>query len=284
MRTFLVVAGWSGLLFVHALLPAGESRSRILLNPQFDPEAPRIALFDGIESGALAAKMMPRDEQGGSVFVQNLTDQPLTIEMPDAFVGVQVLPQLNLQLPVNGNNLFTGNQQQNQPAGQNQPVGGGTSRNQNNSSANDPFPTFFSVPPERTARIEYSSVCLEHGAVSPRRGNVYRLVRVDEFSNDPRLAALLARVARGEGKPSALQAAAWHLANDMSWEELQALQFRHVNAPDSPWFASSTLRSARTIVTEIDADLTAVDVPAVPGDAGSASTTGREFKLTRSRP
>ncbi|MCA9054129.1 MAG: hypothetical protein KDA75_09850 [Planctomycetaceae bacterium] len=283
MRTSIAAAGWFSLLVFHALLPAGEPRSRILLNPQFDPDAARIALFEGIESGALDAKMMPRDEQGGAVFVQNLTDQALTVEMPDAFVGVQVLPQLNLQLPLNGSDLFSGNQQQNQQAGQNQPVGGGTSRNQNNSSANDPFPTFFSVPPERTARIEYASVCLEHGAVSPRRGNVYRLVRVEEFTTDPRLAALLTKVARREGKASALQAAAWHLANDMNWDDLQALQFRHVNAPDSPWFAESTLRSARSIVKLIDADLAGAQTP-TDKDSIPALAAEPSVKLRRSGP
>ena len=281
MSRHIAFLGGVGLCLLCGLSVAGESRGRIILRPQLDPEAASIELFEGLDSGAIAAKMMPRNEQGGSIFVENLSGEPLTIEMPEAFVGVQVLPQIDLQIPVPGN-AFPIGPQNNQQQGQNQPVGGGTSGGRNGSSNDTIFGnnSFFSVPAERVARIEYSSVCLKHGAVTPRRGNVYRLVRVEEFSKDPRLAELLKRVAGRQGEQAALQAAAWHLANEMSWEELAAKRFRRLNAPDTRWFSAATLRTAHSIVEQIDIELAAGE-DVLPSEDSTQEKPSRLTKLAR---
>lgn len=258
MRRHLVLSCWVGVCLWSGLLTAGE-RAKVLLAPRFDPEAARIELFAGIEAGAISAVMRPQDEQRGAIFVENLTTQPLTVELPDVLIGVQVLPQFNIQVPAGtssivGNNGTATNQGQGQ--GQNQPVGGTATGARGSSSGQQAnFDGFFSIPPETIARVEYASVCLEHGAKEPQRGNTYRLVRVDEFSKDPRMAGVLRRVGRGEESQAALQAAAWHVANDMPWNELEGKRRPHLNAPDEAWFRRSDLDRARAVVADIETRL-----------------------------
>jgi hypothetical protein len=109
---------------------------------------------------------------------------------------------------------------------------------------------FFSVPPEMIARVPYSSVCLEHGKAEPRPSITYRLIRPEEYSDDPALAELLKMVAAGRVEKQAAQAAAWHIASGMSWQQLSAKTYNHVNAPDTPYFQPQTLRLAQLIVAE----------------------------------
>lgn len=249
---WILVSGWSA---------GSEPRSKVLLNPKFDPDAPQVELFAALEAGQIAARMMPRDASGGSLFLENLSDRPLTVVLPEAVVGVQVLPQFG--------NLFQGTLPSGQTgnagagAGTNQPIGtgfppGGTGPggipgvNVNLPLNGPPGQNFFSIPPERIVRVPYHSVCLRHGAVDPKQGNIYRLVRVEEFSADPRLPELLRLVGSQAESQAALQAAAWHIANGMSWEELEAKRFRRAAAPDTPYFRLADLNAARQIVQRVE--------------------------------
>jgi hypothetical protein len=222
---------------------------RMILKPQFDPDAERIELFAGIESGAISARVTPKDSRSGAIFLENLTDRPLTVEMPAALVGVHVLPQdgfADMAGPVG-----QGNRNQSQPVGTGFPTGTGPRvGNVNRNNAVGPGPAFFSIPPERVARIGYQSVCLAYGQNEPRPGNTYRLVRPEEFSKDAALHELLKRIGAGGLDSNAAQAAAWHIANDMSWPELAALKHNALSGPDRPMFTRSHLMVAERIVAE----------------------------------
>ena len=52
----------------------------------------------------------------------------------------------------------------------------------------------------------------------------------------------------GKLEQQAAQAAAWHLANDMSWRELAKLTFDNVAAPDTPFFSPQQLLGAQELV------------------------------------
>lgn len=251
------------LLVIGGAVNAADGRERIIQRPKFDPAAERVELFAGLEQGALAARMMPRDETGGSIFIENRTSRPLTVEMPPALVGVQVHPQAQSLLPGDllssagpiGANGAAGGQSA-QPVGTGFPGGNGTSGSLSNVNVNvnpnnGPLPNFFSIPAERIVRVEYCSVCLQHGAPTPRRGQIYGVKRVEEFSTDPRLPSLLSKVGKGDLDPKSAQAAAWHVVDRMSWDELQAKRFDHLNAPDTPYFGRDELHAARQIVQQL---------------------------------
>jgi hypothetical protein len=241
---------WLAVVGALAVSSAGDGADkRMILKPQFDPDAERIELFAGIETGAISARITPKDSRSGAIFLENLTDRPLTVEMPAAVVGVHVLPQDGLLDPTGP--VGQGNRNGSQPVGTGFPTGSGPGvGNVNGNNGIGPTPTFFSIPPERVARIGYQSVCLAYGKNEPRPGNTYRLVRPEEFSKDPALHELLKLIGTGSLEPNAAQAAAWHVANDMNWQELAALKHNAASGPDRPLFSRAHLVVAERIVAE----------------------------------
>jgi hypothetical protein len=78
----------------------------------------------------------------------------------------------------------------------------------------------FSVPPEKTAKINVPVVCLDHGLQNPSSANEYKIVPAEQHLDRPAVIELLKAFGRGELQHGAAQAATWHLNNDMSWNEL----------------------------------------------------------------
>lgn len=241
---FLIAAAGAG---------AGESRKPIT-QPKYDPAAPRVELFDGLDSKALHAELRPKNEFGGNVFIRNETDQPVTVVLPEAIVGVQVHPQFGPIGNGNGNNSGLANGP-GQGAGPNQAVSGvvGQPSGVGNGPGigNGPGQQgFFSIPAGATVRLPFESVCVEHGKAIPTPRNSYRLVRAEAFSDKPELKTICRAIAEGKTDRAALQAAAWHVASDMSWEELATKKFNRAAAADTPYFTPSQLRAARRLVAE----------------------------------
>jgi len=107
----------------------------------------------------------------------------------------------------------------------------------------------FSVPPEKTKVVKVATVCLEYGKDEPSPRLSYRMVRLDSFSEDPALAAIMMALGRGEIPQKVAQAAAWHLASGRSWQQLAAEKIdRAGGAPDLQYFSAAELLAARRVV------------------------------------
>src|SRR5580765_996474 len=52
-----------------------------------------VELFAGIQSGDLQVKFIPKNDRDASLVITNETKQPLSVKLPDAFVGVPILAQ-----------------------------------------------------------------------------------------------------------------------------------------------------------------------------------------------
>jgi hypothetical protein len=65
-----------------------------------------------------------------------------------------------------------------------------------------------------------ATLCLEHGKPDPNPRMKYRVVRLSEVNAAPEIAELCKAVARGDVPQNTAQAAAWHIANGLTWEEL----------------------------------------------------------------
>ena len=76
----------------------------------------------------------------------------------------------------------------------------------------------------------------------------YELAKLEEFSQDPVLEEVLKMVANGQLDSQSAQAAAWHLTNKMSWEELDAKVSPHVGRPSTKYFATEHVLRAQQIV------------------------------------
>ena len=79
---------------------------------------------------------------------------------------------------------------------------------------------FFRVAPDKPGKIRVACVCLEHGKMDPNSRIRYTLVPLAEVSNDPAVAKVCQMLGQGALTQATAQAAAWHLANGLSWDQL----------------------------------------------------------------
>lgn len=261
-----MVARWRllalvGTLAVSLVLPATSADSqkehkRVISTLKADESLEHIDVFAGIEQGVLDVKLIPHDALGGNILIENKGAKPLNVDFPPAFIGKQVLKQLPAQQNAPGqqqnNGLNALGNLVGQTAGGAQVQGGGIGQTQGNNPGaagpgNGNGNGFFSVPTDKIIRVAYRSVCLEHGKPDPTPRMIYRLGKVEEFSDDPVLAETLKLVASGEHDPQAGQAAAWHVANKLSWKKLGEKTTPHIGRPATRYFTSETVAHAQKI-------------------------------------
>ena len=111
----------------------------------------------------------------------------------------------------------------------------------------------FVVQPGKQRVFRFATVCLEHGKPEPSPRVPYKLVKLETFSQDPRLPVVMAALSSGRVSQKAAQAAAWHIANGLSWERLAAEMIDHAGGdPDEPFFAPADLATGRALAAEAD--------------------------------
>jgi len=132
----------------------------------------------------------------------------------------------------------------------------------------------FSVPPEKTKVMRITTVCLEHGKKEPSSRMAYKLVALESFSTDPKLQSLLEALGRGELSQKVAQAATWHVANGLTWEELSAKKIDRLGRPDDAWFTPTELTMAHRSVA-VASERAAAAAAAEPVTPSASQTLGR---------
>ena len=253
-----------GRSLIATLLIAGLATSvlagppqRPLTNPKFDPNAKQVELFEAMKDGSVEAKMIPKDSLGGNLLITNKTNEPLTVQIPDGFVGVPMNAQFGGGGFGQGGGGFGGGGQLGGgggQGGQNQAVGGGAGGGGGLGGGGGQFgggggqQGFFSIPADRTLLVPYKSVCLEHGKHEPSVRTTYAVVPVEQYTENPVLRKLIPMVGSGRIDQGSAQAAAWNVANGMPWDQLANKKFDHIGAPDSPYFSPAQLMQAQQVV------------------------------------
>jgi len=244
----------SALVLVSGIF-AATRRERPIKNPKLDPTAKRVEFYAAIQDGTLEATMIPHDSLKGNLLLANKTKEPMTVKLPSSFVGVQVLKQFGTSsfgggglgggLGGGGLGGFGG--------GGGQSVGGGSSGGgASGGSESEGGGGEFSIPPEKIVLKTYKSVCLEHGKKEPSSRMRYQVVPTDKYTESPELQELLKLIPRLD--PGVAQAAAWHLANKMSWQQLVAKRIPHLaGRPATPYFAPAQVYRAQQLVAALQA-------------------------------
>jgi hypothetical protein len=107
---------------------------------------------------------------------------------------------------------------------------------------------FFSIPPQKTLRLPYTSVCLNHGLKDPTPGGVYLVVPVERYTDNTVLQSLIEMVGSGQLDQRSAQAATWNVANGMSWQQLANESESPFPAPGSNYFSAAQMKAAQQIV------------------------------------
>jgi hypothetical protein len=255
VHTVALVA--SGLLLVSSLSAGAPKRPITKLT--LDPSAEQVELFAGLEAGSLEARVIPKDSLSATVLLKNTSKKPLTVKLPKAVAAAQVLKQgfgggglgggLGGGQGGLGGGLGGGGQAQQTGGGLGGGGlgggGGGLGGGGQGGGAG-----FFSIPAEETVLLSYRSLCLEHGKAEPRSAMTYRLIPLETSTKDPVLQELVTAYASGRLEVAAAQAAVWHVANGMSWNELAAKGVDHLGgAGRTPYFTPGQLAAAQSLVS-----------------------------------
>ncbi len=211
----------------------------------FKAEGEMVELFAAAAKGDIEVKLIPKDSTTGQVIITNKTKKPLTIQLPEAFAGVPVLAQ-GLQ---GGGGFGGGNQGggggQNQGFGGGGLGGGGGGFGGGGGGFGGGGGGLFNVGPEKVGKLKFVAVCLEHGKLDPNPRVPYAMKPIESFVSKPEVIEVVKMLGKGELNQSSAQAAAWHLNNEMSWNELASkIGKKHLDGSVEPYFNAATLEVA----------------------------------------
>ena len=197
-----------------------------------------VEMFDAISNGDIEVIIKTKDASESNLIVTNNSNRPLAITMPPAFAAVPVLKQQGfggrgggLGGGLGGGGLGGG------LGGGGQGIGGGFGggvggggfggggfggggRGGGGFGGGGRGGGVFNIPPGRDSKLTIQTVCLEHGKPNPRPRMDYVVAPIETLSSDPKIAELCNMLANDEITQNVAQAAAWNVADEMSWDTL----------------------------------------------------------------
>ena len=201
----------------------------------------RVELFAAMNAKQIDVKLIPKNAEQATIIVENKTDRPLSIKMPEAFVGMPVLAQIGGGL--GGGGLGGG-------GGGGQGLGGGMGGGMGGGGGGFGG-GFFNVGPERVGKIKVVTVCLEHGKKDPNPRMAYEIKPIETFTDKAELIEVCKMLGYHQLDQASAQAAAWHLSDGLSWQELaRKVKVKHLNGQQELYFNQANLRSAVQAVQE----------------------------------
>jgi hypothetical protein len=232
---FLAVAALS-LVLMPALALAADRAPNLQTRGDYNPNDATVELFQGVQDGQIGVKVIPKSEKQINVLIENKTDKPLNVKLPEAFAAVPVLAQIG-NAGVGGNNNLNNST--------NQGLGGGFGGGGFGGGGMG----MFNVLPEKVGKIEVTTVCLEHDKSAPTARVPYELKPVEQFTDKPAVHELCKMFGAGRVPQRIAQAAAWNLNNGMSWQRLAAKQIRYANGATQPYFSPQEIMLAARVAT-----------------------------------
>ena len=131
----------------------------------------------------------------------------------------------------------------------------------------------FNVAPEAEGKLKVASVCLEHGKKDPNSRVAYTIKPIEFLNSNPKVIELVKMVAKGEIDPQSAQAAAWHLANGLSWEELaNKVGVKHLDGSKEAFFSAEQLKRAYVVANVAERRAS---------EAAPAKSKGKEDSLSQ---
>ena len=205
-----------------------------------------IRLFDAVENNLVSVKFIPLNSEKANVLFENKTNEAIDLDLPSRFGALHIHAQFGQGIGNGqaGGNQFAGQNGGGQNAGAGgQQLGGGFGQGMGQGMAgrNGGFGQgafgqgiggqgigggadfrggMFRIEANSKRRLSVDTVCLEFGKPDPNPRMSYRLVPLEEVSKDPGIAVICQQLANGEILQSVAQASAWHLTDELSWNEL----------------------------------------------------------------
>jgi len=245
---------------------------RPLVKTKFDPSAKQVEMFAAMEDGTIEVKLIPKDSTGGNLLITNKTKEPLTVNTPAGFAAVPISAQFGGGMGMGGGmggmgggmgGMGMGGGMGGMGGGGMQSMGGGMGGGMGGMGGGmggmgggmggmgggmgGMGGGFFSIPAEKTLRVPFTSVCLNHGLNEPTPRAKYTIMPVDQYTRDPVLQSLIYMVGTGKLDQHSAQAATWHVTDGMSWQQLANKGKGPVRVPGDNYFSVQNIQAAMQI-------------------------------------
>lgn len=212
---------------------------------EYNPADETVGMFEALEAGQIAVKLIPKDSTEGRVFIRNKSDKPLNVKLPEAFAATPVLAQM---------------------------MGGGGGGGQGMGGGGGGM-GMMNVPADKELNVRVPCVCLEHGKPEPRPKMTYEVKPVASFTKQPGISELLVQLGSGKIDQRAAQAAAWHLNNGMSWDQLADKKIEYVDGTSEPYFSDDEIEQGIAVARQSLAD---AEKPSDVGPPSPGETAQRD--------
>ena len=189
------------------------------------PAAEVVEMFAGIKSGEIEVSFIPKDATVATILFKNKTAKPLTIKLPEAFVGVPVLAQAAPAMAPKRPAAMPASPKQNMGSGFGSPMGGlmpqPAGMRVGNGLGRMMGPGMFgglggmgpfgggmmmNVGPDKIIKVKVPLVCLEHGKKDPTSRVKYEIRPIESFTKSPGVIEICKMVGRGEVPQNTAQA------------------------------------------------------------------------------
>ena len=247
---------------VETKAPVAEAPAEVAI-PDVAEDA-IVGLFEAREAGQIEVKFIAKNDHEGRILITNKLPHGVKVQLPNAFVADPVVAQFG----GGGGGMGGGSSFGGGGGGGSQSMGGGGGGMGGGMGGGGMGGGggVFSVPAERVTKINVPLLCLDHGKKDPSSSKPYELRPVDPSSDRPEVIELLKAFGNGQLQHNAAQAAAWHLNNDMTWQELGTkLTGTARSISRSPYFSRFELQAAYSYAAEANRLASEVEVTS-PGE------------------
>jgi len=209
---------------------------------------PVVDMFDAISDGTLTVQVIPKDATRANLLFRNQTKQPLRLRVPEAFAGVPVLAQRGGFGGGGGGRGGGGGGFGGGGGGGQQAFGGGGGGGGFGGGGGGGG--FFQVAPEAMRKVKIVTICLEHGKKDPNPKIAYEIKPIETVTGDKRVHEICKLLGDGKLDQQIAQAAAWHLTDGLTWEQLvQKVKIRHLNGSTETYFSPYQVTTAARVVS-----------------------------------
>ena len=177
-------------------------------------EARTVEMFEAMDQGLIQVDYIGKDSTQANLIFKNKSGESLDIVLPETFGAVPVVAQ-GIGMGGGGmGGMGMGG------GGMGGMGGGGMGGMGGGGMGGMGMGGMMRVEPDRPRKFAVATLCLEHGKPDPNPRMKYKVVRLSDVNANPEIAELCKALAKGQVPQNTAQAAAWHIANGLSWEEL----------------------------------------------------------------
>ena len=204
-----------------------------LAEREAEPAAIQAGLFEAMDAGQVEVKIIPQNATKANVLIRNLTDKPVELRLPKAFASVPVLAQ-GMMGGMGG-------------------MGGGGMGGMGGGGMGGMGMGLQRIAPEKMQKLTVKMVCLEHGKKDPNPRMAYKMVPIEQFTDKADVRVLCEALGYGQVTQNTAQAAAWHMMDGLSWQQLAAknrVESKYLG--NIRWFSPFEIHTAMAVVKEAD--------------------------------